>query len=194
MVDSYLAMSKFDQGEYLKLSNKFKNPNHDKNPIDYVNLRDIINILKNIKGKNIDANLMMEIICIHLTNRYGYDVGIQYSRFNHSCSPNAYNGEKEIRAFQKIKAGEEISVTYRIDLAMKNLATRQESLRKHYGFTCCCELCHNEALNKDEETYKKYHKVEVKFSNIVYLFVYIYQLFVYFCKFYIYTRKKPTQQ
>ena len=179
-------MSKFDQGEYLKLSNKFKNPNHDKNPIDYVNLRDIINILKNIKGKNIDANLMMEIICIHLTNRYGYDVGIQYSRFNHSCSPNAYNGEKEIRAFQKIKAGEEISVTYRIDLAMKNLATRQESLRKHYGFTCCCELCHNEALNKDEETYQKYHKVEVKFSNIVYLFVYIYQLFVYFCKFYIY--------
>lgn len=160
-------MSKFDQGEYLKLSNKFKNPNHDKNPIDYVNLRDIINILKNIKGKNIDANLMMEIICIHLTNRYGYDVGIQYSRFNHSCSPNAYNGEKEIRAFQKIKAGEEISVTYRIDLAMKNLATRQESLRKHYGFTCCCELCHNEALNKDEETYQKYHKVEVKFSNIV---------------------------
>ena len=105
---------------------------------------------------------MVEIICIHLTNRYGHDVGIKYSRFNHSCSPNAYNGEKEIRAFQKIKAGEEISVTYKLEVAMKNLGTRQETLHKHYGFTCGCELCHNEVFKNDEETYEKYHKLEVR--------------------------------
>ena len=110
---------------------------------------------------------MVEIICIHLTNRYGNDVGIKYSRFNHSCSPNAYNGEKEIRAFQKIKAGEEISVTYKIELAMKNLVTRQESLHKHYGFTCCCELCHKEGFNNDEETYEKYHRLEVNKQNFM---------------------------
>ncbi|XP_043551254.1 histone-lysine N-methyltransferase Smyd1-like isoform X2 [Chiloscyllium plagiosum] len=62
---------------------------------------------------------------------------------NHDCWPNCTvilnNGKIELRAIQKIKAGEELTVSY-VDF-LKLSAERRTQLKKHYYFDCTCEHC-----------------------------------------------------
>ncbi|XP_072433194.1 histone-lysine N-methyltransferase Smyd1-like isoform X2 [Chiloscyllium punctatum] len=62
---------------------------------------------------------------------------------NHDCWPNCTvilnNGKIELRAIQKIKAGEELTVSY-VDF-LKLSAERRSQLKKHYYFDCTCEHC-----------------------------------------------------
>ncbi|XP_072433185.1 histone-lysine N-methyltransferase Smyd1-like isoform X1 [Chiloscyllium punctatum] len=75
---------------------------------------------------------------------------------NHDCWPNCTvilnNGNRsavnsmfhtqmriELRAIQKIKAGEELTVSY-VDF-LKLSAERRSQLKKHYYFDCTCEHC-----------------------------------------------------
>ena len=71
---------------------------------------------------------------IYKTNCFEKGLGIQASRFNHSCSANAEatfddkNEIREIRAVSNIKAGEEICINYEwIELSMKNFQKRHSN-------------------------------------------------------------------
>ena len=72
-----------------------------------------------------------DIYGIYATNTFEQGVGIQASRFNHSCRSNAEefwnekNGATEIRSVSKINAGEEITINYRTsEISMKSYKTR----------------------------------------------------------------------
>ena len=74
---------------------------------------------------------LLKIYQIFKSNSFEMGVGIQASRFNHSCSSNAeafWNDEnetREVRAVSKIKVGEEITVNYIWkQLSMKNVQLR----------------------------------------------------------------------
>ena len=74
---------------------------------------------------------------------------LRASRFNHSCSPNAWysfnsnTGDLHIYAMGTIPRGEEISVSYigcrRLFGSPRRL--RQGDLRSRYHFTCACSVC-----------------------------------------------------
>ena len=77
------------------------------------------------------TNCFPDIYGIYATNTFEQGVGIQASRFNHSCRSNAEefwnekNGATEIRSVSKINAGEEITINYRTsEISMKSYKTR----------------------------------------------------------------------
>ena len=59
-----------------------------------------------------DSKRLEEIIGIYETNKFNGGVGIQASRFNHSCCSNAegvwnkQDGTREFRVVKKVKSGE----------------------------------------------------------------------------------------
>ena len=59
-----------------------------------------------------DSKRLEEIIGIYETNKFNGGVGIQASRFNHSCCSNAEgvwnkeDGSREFRIVKKVKSGE----------------------------------------------------------------------------------------
>ena len=111
------------------------------------------------------ANLMVDILGIYKTNSEKNGVGIQKSRFNHSCAANAEDGSNknseivQLRAISKIKAGEEITINYfPAKTSMVNFKTRQEFLMKTFEFRCICKLCKEGEI--DEDKYEKFAKLD----------------------------------
>ena len=74
---------------------------------------------------------------------------LRASRFNHSCSPNAFydfnsnTGELQINALRNIPRGEEIFITYvsRRCVYGSPRQLRQAILRSGYHFNCACSVC-----------------------------------------------------
>ena len=98
------------------------------------------------------------------------DLGLEVSRFNHSCSANALIAWKEdtqsyqIRTVSKIEAGEEICINYLCgkSMFMKNVRTRQRRLLVDWGFKCECILCLYETANPiaSHDQYEKFANLE----------------------------------
>ena len=65
----------------------------------------------------------------------------------HSCFPNlmismASSGEIFVRTIKKIKAGEEITISYNKEMCiMKIRQTRQKYLKESFNFICTCNYC-----------------------------------------------------
>ena len=91
---------------------------------------------------------------IFSTNAFSGDgddsrICLMASRFNHSCSPNAYfnfdskTGELQIKALRAITHGEEIFVSYIADRRLYGSPRqmRQVMLGIPYHFTCVCSIC-----------------------------------------------------
>ena len=96
------------------------------------------------------AEEIFKICAIYSTNFFPSGLHIKSSRFNHSCKENAasiimLNGDHQIRAICNIKAGEEIYITYNMDLfsAFRKKEFRQMSLLMGWLFECSCDLCKN---------------------------------------------------
>ncbi|RDL41599.1 uncharacterized protein BP5553_01578 [Venustampulla echinocandica] len=78
---------------------------------------------------------------------YVGEVGIFLNacRINHACDNNAQKGWNEniqrhtVHAIRDIEKDTEIAIYY-LDV-VNNRKTRQETLRKKFGFTCSCSLC-----------------------------------------------------
>ena len=70
---------------------------------------------------------------------------LQGSRFNSSCVPNVNNYWSErrqvivFRALRNIAEGEELSVSYKLDLVAR--AGRRSVLQEKFGFECHCAAC-----------------------------------------------------
>ena len=98
------------------------------------------------------------------------DLGLEVSRFNHSCSANALIAWKEetqsyqIRTVSKIEAGEEICINYLCgkSMFMKNIRTRQRRLLVDWGFECECILCLYETANPiaSHDQYERFANLE----------------------------------
>lgn len=79
------------------------------------------------------------------------------SRINHSCSPNVEwsyvkksSRSKEVRAFRKIKCGEEILADYIAESGKFAVAkVRGALLRLKFGFICRCSLCSSDCTKND---------------------------------------------
>ena len=81
-------------------------------------------------GKKADE--ILKIIGIFIANNYENSLSIQISRFNHSCKPNAVNSANavnsefnEVRAIRNIKAGQEITISYKEGPGLFGLWTTQ---------------------------------------------------------------------
>ena len=164
LLKSFKRMRKAEQLEYMALHNKYNNF-QDSQIVDYhveqidlfkekIMERDIKNWkleIGKIEQNPEKAEEILKICCIYSTNSFAWGVKIKSSRFNHSCDANAtpiimLNGEHQIRAISKIKAGKEISITYDNDpfLGFRNRKFRQKSLLMGWFFICSCELCKND--------------------------------------------------
>ena len=87
---NFNSMSKSNQVDYLKLSNQFKEMAVEKSKITITE----------------NCEILEQIIGIYETNKFKGGVGIQASRFNHSCSSNVegvWNKEESAREFRVIK-------------------------------------------------------------------------------------------
>jgi len=92
---------------------------------------------------------------------------IQYSHINHSCRPNSNGVTKgmnnELRATTKIKAGEEITVSY-VNLKMTRNERRQQ-LKLRWFFECECVRCKNDDDDKVLEMNKYYNSTSMSEPN-----------------------------
>ena len=89
-LSNFNSMSKSNQVDYLKLSNQFKEMAVEKSKISITE----------------NCEILEQIIGIYETNKFKGGVGIQASRFNHSCSSNVegvWNKEESTREFRVIK-------------------------------------------------------------------------------------------
>ena len=131
LLNSYNQMSEETQKDYLKLYNRFKDLN-DMNEKDKENVKQEMEWLR--QNLNFDHKVLQriqDIYGIYATNTFEQGVGIEASRFNHSCCSNAEEswnekiGATEIRSVSKICAGDEITINYRTsEISMKNYKTR----------------------------------------------------------------------
>ena len=164
-------MTENDQKEFLKLHNKYSDLNSlpDSEKEWYSRVTDFDTLAEVMQKLGFDSNLILKIFCISKTNAFKeYGVGIKVSRINHSCCPNSQRssngGEMKIRATSKILEGQEITICY-LD-PLKNFKERQEFCHK-FGFVCSCEVCQDEEINKDDETYEKFHNLKKEVESIV---------------------------
>ena len=150
IVSCFNKLNESDQEKYLQLHNVFNNP-QDLHPQKLNGQNELKAMLIKIFGGE-SAVKMLEILNIFETNFFSDEemdfLGIQTSRFNHSCFPNADwfgipdRKEIEIRAMSSIKEGEEITIKYFEGyFSMTNQKSRQERLKVTQNFLCLCNFC-----------------------------------------------------
>ena len=147
VVSLFNEMNLTDQAEYMKLHSHFENENSFGLISEFLVL---INTME-YDGKNADE--ILEIIGIFIANNYENSLCIQISRFNHSCKPNALHSEfNEVWAVCNIKAGQEITISYKEDglFGLRTTQNRQEILLQTWGFACKCEFC--QESDDDQQT------------------------------------------
>lgn len=163
MLSSFDEMKQSHREDFMKLHNRFETvedlelTNKQKNCIETF-------------AKSRSKDEILKIYGIYRTNCFENGVAINFARFNHSCCSNAEQmvnedeNANEIRAVSKIKAGEEITLTYNWkQLAMKDWKTRQDNLWYNWGFRCCCDVCKEEELNPEKQKiYKMYENLQLQ--------------------------------
>ena len=169
VVKTFMGMSKEDQESYLKLHNKF---NDDRKAWSEGLKREFeakMVVMSKLTISRMSKEKAFEVWAIHSTNGFHNGVCLKMSRFNHSCRPNAqyfWNDDtntRDLRAWRKIKEGEEITVSY-IHSMLESREGRRSALRDRYNFDCQCEGCdltEAEAL-QETNSIKAYKDEEVK--------------------------------
>ena len=169
IIESFLAMSKKNQEEFLKLWNKFSHSDSLGEELKYDYLDWKRSAQRYSAQFKIDSNFILNIFCIYHTNAFSDgSLAIETSKFNHSCSPNAdfhrkscTTNEVEIRTTTIVKKGDEISINWydeHPEISMNNVKDRQLFLLRNWGFICSCELCQEEeeTTNQNDEVYEEF--------------------------------------
>jgi len=153
VISSFEEMNPADQEEYMTLHNCIVDRNSD----------GMIRIRSEYDQKKADEILKInKIIDIYAKNNFQNGLSIKTSRLNHSCKPNAVNSANavnsefnEVRAICNIKAGQEITISYKEGPGLFGLWTtqnRQEILLETWGFACICEFCQEPESDDDDRT------------------------------------------
>ncbi|KAJ2905558.1 HET domain containing protein [Zalerion maritima] len=94
----------------------------------------------------------------------------EVSRLNHNCRPNTAfhideNLVHHVNAVQKIKKGEEISISYLDPVAPRD--ERQKRSLAAWGFSCDCPACsqHNLLVKLSDERLAEIHELESKLQS-----------------------------
>jgi len=168
LLKSFKRMKKADQLEYMTLHNKWNNFQDSQiemfkekimmaHCLAEGDIKDWKLEISKIEQNPEKAEEILKICCIYATNSFPSGVKIKTSRFNHSCERNAtaiimLNGEHQIRAISKIKAGKEINISYNTDpfSVFRNKKWRKMALLVKWFFICSCEMCENNVdINTD---------------------------------------------
>jgi len=176
IINAFKKMSTAEQEAYMKLHDGFdqdkSNWTTQKKWI-YQRFEKAINEKESL---DISKAKALKVGTILLSNSISYKnrlvVAIMSSRFNHSCSPNAYTfqnvdtGTRDTRAVKNIKQGEEISVSY-ISL-METVSNRRVLLKEWYNFDCRCEACEapEEDSKKEDVKIERYKLLEKQAQEI----------------------------
>ena len=103
----------------------------------------------------------LEELKIFLGNQIDARIYLKLSLMNHSCSPNATEGqtinfdeskEIEVRAIKDIAKGEEITIFY-FTSAIESLKKKDElraNIKKGFGFDCLCAVCYGQIPDQDD--------------------------------------------
>ena len=117
-------MEKNQKEEYLKLSNKFKNLDHDHPNLDEIQQRlsewhnTFEKTFPSLDLGDVDVETAVQVYEIFDTNTFHNGVFLKMSRFTNSCIANAeyfWNDEenvREIRSISNIAKGDEITISY----------------------------------------------------------------------------------
>jgi len=158
--EAFKHMSKSDQKEFLNLSNKYEYSSPPSKELEIQSR--LISIMSN------GDESMAKIFKILTTNIFANGLGIKSSRFNHSCQPNAVSvimsqGHDEIVAISKIKAGQEITISYQNRFfGIRGKKKRQEIMLKSCHFVCLCSLCQEQEDGENDE----FEDLCVKIENL----------------------------
>ena len=164
VISLFNEMNPADQEEYMTLHNGIVDRNSS----------GMIRIRSEYGQKKADEILKInKIIDIYAKNNFQNGLSIKTSRLNHSCKPNAVNSANavnsefnEVRAIRNIKAGQEITISYKEGPGLFGLWTtqnRQEILLETWGFACICEFC--QESNDDDRT-KIQSKIQVLIKEV----------------------------
>jgi len=164
LMECFNSMSETDKGEFLELSNQFKD-DLEFTELMHQETAKYKNKHKNQKNEEV-LEKAIEVYGIYKTNSFPNGVLLKSSRFNHSCASNAElvwrKEEKEgseIRAVSKIKAGDEVTINFDIlNIGLRRISERQEILMDRWGFDCHCSLCEEERINSNDEKYDYFEK------------------------------------
>ena len=173
--ESFKRMDILDQEEYLKLST-----DHQLHFEGTSNLDFLIPIIDQTYGNESPSTKRKILKTLHVFNsnflgseskkegkkRFFF---VHSSRFNHSCQPNVRlwqlpNEGLIFRATRKIKASEELTVSYTdyIPFGLKNREFRQKFLKDEHNLICICDFCQVEIENKNDiEAFEK-EELELK--------------------------------
>jgi len=167
--EAFNNMAKTDQEEYMKLYDKFDNIS-SLPPILQTLVERWNQLITEITKSD---EKLAKIVRIYVTNAFSDGVYIKRSRFNHSCKPNAYqcrtydgthinDRTSLIVAISNIKAGEEITISYRMGKyliewvnGLRKKKERQKELLKGFHFVCSCNLCQEEDGNDEDNTFEE---------------------------------------
>ena len=149
VVSLFNEMNLADQEEYMKLHCCYVHDNSSGN--------DMLRTINTMEYDREKANEILKIIGIYAGNNFMNGLSIKTSRLNHSCKPNAVNAKfdefNEVRAICNIKAGQEITIRYKVGdgglFGLRTTRSRQKILQD-WGFTCICEFC--QESDDDERT------------------------------------------
>ena len=145
VISLFNEMNLVDQAEYMKLHSHFENE------ISFGLISEFLGLIYTMVNDGKKADEILKIIGIFIANNYENSLSIQISRFNHSCKPNALHSDfHEVWAVCNIKAGQEITISYKEDglFGLRTTQYRQEILLQTWGFTCKCEFC--QEINDDD--------------------------------------------
>jgi hypothetical protein len=94
-----------------------------------------------------NADEFIRLVCSLHFNGFATGIYLHLAMINHSCAPNSVKwgardgiAHSEVRATRRIRAGEEITVSYLVP-AMRSKTARHCALAGQFKFTCTCELC-----------------------------------------------------
>ena len=147
VISLFNQMNLADQAEYMKLHSHFENEN------SFGLISEFLGLIYTMVNDGKKADEILKIIGIFIANNYENSLSIQISRFNHSCKPNALHSDfHEVWAVCNIKAGQEITISYKEDglFGLRTTQYRQEILLQTWGFSCICEFC--QESEDDERT------------------------------------------
>ena len=155
-------MEKNQTEEYLKLSNKFKNLDHDHPNLDEIQQRlsewhnTFEKTFPSLDLGDVDVETAVQVYEIFDTNTFHNGVFLKMSRFTNSCIANAeyfWNDEenvREIRSISNIAKGDEITISYCQNEVLET-EKRREDLYFNWLFKCICPACDLSEENLEEE-------------------------------------------
>ena len=92
--NKFQALNLEDQAKYLSLMNKLSDLPKNGNPYFQVLNKEMTDLLKTMNLDKDDFQKALNVLQISATNSFCFGVGLEISRINHSCGPNAILHDK----------------------------------------------------------------------------------------------------